>query len=165
LNNKKYTYTKAFTVQELLIGMVISAIIIGMTYTIYAQINKQLYVYQQNQDEIMEFNQFRQVFSKDIALCQYFKLLNNRELCLVFSNGNYAYRFENSQVVREREEGIKDTFKLSVAQLVVKEEIGTISKHQTVQVHTSLLQEKIELFESKKEPIAITINNLFVDGN
>lgn len=165
MNSKKYTYTKAFTVQELLIGLVISAIIIGMTYTIYLQINKQLYVYQHNQEELMEFNQFRQVFSKDILLCQYFELVNSKELKVVFPKEKYVYTFKKNLVVREREENIKDTFKLTVTQLIQKEAIEDFANYQTIRLHTRLLQEEVELFESKKEAIAVQINKEFVNGN
>ena len=48
-----YTYKKAFTVQELLVGMVVSSLIMGMIYAIYVQLNRQLVTYDITRQELI----------------------------------------------------------------------------------------------------------------
>lgn len=154
---KRDKHIKAFTVQELLIGLVISSIVIGMVYTIYVQFNKKLIMYGKDQSEIMEFNQFRQVFAKDICFAKDFSVEDN-ELRIDFFDAVYVYKFLDNKIIRTRNT-VEDVFKISGSKVFFK----NYKEFKMVSVSLKLLNENVTLVENKKMPIDVRLNELFVN--
>lgn len=152
-------YIKAFTVQELLIGLVISSIIIGMVYTIYVQFNKQLITYSKDQSITMEFNQFRQVLSKDIYYCKDFSFNNDDELELIFSENVFTYKFLKDKIVRKRN-NIEDEFQLPNGKIVYKYHIE--QGYKEVEVFLQVFNREVILFENKIVPLDIRMNEFLI---
>lgn len=149
--------------QELLVSLVISSLIIGMVYTIYAQLNKQLFSYSQDQEEIMVFNQFRHIVSKDISLAKSIDKTGDEELEVIFPDKSHTYTFKYGQVIRDRENNIKDTFEIAIQKMELNQEVTGTVGDQTLTLTTSLLDEDIVLFENKSRSIADKINDLYLN--
>lgn len=98
---------KAFTLMELLIGMIVSAIVISFCYLSYGMIYKQFINYKTIKQELVETMQFHSVLSRDFADAQKV-LFKENELTLV-NNKNVNYNFETEFVLRKTGEAV-DTF-------------------------------------------------------
>lgn len=160
----KRTYRlHAFTMQELLVGLVVSSLIIGMMYTIYAQINKQLFVYKAQQDELMTFNQFKQLLSNDVQRAKQIEKQNDGSLVLTFSDERYTYTMKEKFVIRNRNNGIRDTLAIAITKMDLDLASTEDSEYQTLRMTTHLLDEEIVLFEAKRTSVAERINALFLD--
>lgn len=160
----KRTYRlHAFTMQELLVGLVVSSLIIGMMYTIYAQINKQLFVYKAQQDELMTFNQFKQLLSNDVQRSKQIEKQNDGSLVLTFSDERYTYTMKEKFVIRNRNNGIRDTLAIAITKMDLDLASTEDSEYQTLRMTTHLLDEEIVLFEAKRTSVAERINALFLD--
>ncbi len=161
--NKAYC-KKAFTVQELVVSLVISSIIIGMMYTLYIHVNKQLIGYNDDQRELMIFNQFRQVLCKDVLLATHIELNNTREFTIVFPNDSYSYRITKNSIIRNRNNGFKDTFNLEVTQIeLTNDKVEEMSVDKAIRLHTRLMGEEIILFEGKTGSNANRINEFYLN--
>jgi hypothetical protein len=150
--------------QELLVGMVISSIIIGMMYTIYVQINEQMLGHNKNQQELMEFNQFRQILSKDMLLAKSIEGSNEKEFKLTFNKEDYTYTLNENMIIRDRNNSVKDTFNLVFTRMEIKEDDKDGAQgNKTLLLTTKLLGEEIILFESKSIANANQINDLYLN--
>lgn len=149
--------------QELLVGLVVSSLIIGMMYTIYAQINKQLFVYKAQQDELMTFNQFKQLLSNDVQRAKQIEKQNDGSLVLTFSDERYTYTMKEKFVIRNRNNGIRDTLAIAITKMDLDLASTEDSEYQTLRMTTHLLDEEIVLFEAKRTSVAERINALFLD--
>lgn len=105
--------TKAFSIIEVLITMVIAAIILGVTFTIFTIISERLLDYKNQNQLVNDLNRFTYSFNKDI--------FDNDELFaiddeLTFKNYNNTvtkYFFEENSIIRDKQDFI-DTFKITL---------------------------------------------------
>ncbi|MGZ4055068.1 MAG: prepilin-type N-terminal cleavage/methylation domain-containing protein [Bacteroidia bacterium] len=106
---------KAFTLMELLIGMIVSCIVIGFGYGAYSLIYKQFLSYKKMKEETMEVAQFKSVMSNDIfaadQLCK-----EDNKIVLKQEKMNLLYEFDNSFILR-KVNGLTDTFKISTSDI------------------------------------------------
>ena len=104
---------KAFTLLELLIGMIISSIVIAIGYASYNMIYKQYLLYKSYRTELVEFaglnselhNNFynsERVKAKETSL--FFEFKNEKEI---------VFEFNDEFILRKEKESI-DTFKVNV---------------------------------------------------
>ncbi|HLC83714.1 MAG TPA: prepilin-type N-terminal cleavage/methylation domain-containing protein [Bacteroidia bacterium] len=107
---------KAFTLMELLIGMIVSAIVISFCYMSYGMIYKQFINYKTVKQELVETMQFHSVLNRDFADAQKV-LFKENELTLVNAK-NVSYNFETEFVFRQAGE-VVDTFFLNPVNISV----------------------------------------------
>ena len=158
--NSSRTHIKAFTVQELLIAMVISSLIIGMVYGIYVQLNKQLYTYSRHQQQMVVFNQFKQVLASDLFFAKSIEEdLDNRLTIKFREGGEHGYLFLHNKVVRNRDGVLKDTFDLNVSDFTLNHN----ESYSNIALTTELDGELITIFEGKEITIADRINSMYND--
>jgi type II secretory pathway component PulJ len=158
LPNKLKTYSKAFTVQELLVGLVVSSLIMGMIYGIYVQLNKQLVTYDLTRQELMVFNQFKQLLASDFALANSIEQTGNTTITFDFSDKEYTYQFLSNVAIRTRENNVKDTFAIAIMDFDLNTNPNSF---HTLVVHTRLMNETIQLYESKEIELASQINKMY----
>jgi prepilin-type N-terminal cleavage/methylation domain-containing protein len=102
---------RAFTLLELLIGMIISSIVIGFGYAAYSLIYKQYLVYKQVKEKIVEITQLDHVLSTDMRNAEIISF-NEHTLSLFGQNQHtLEYDFQDSLIVRKENE-LSDTFKI-----------------------------------------------------
>lgn len=108
---------KAFTLMELLIGMIISTIVIGFCYMSYSLIYKQFMTYKAIKIELVEAMELNSVLNNDMGNSELI-LFDNNELTLV-NEGKDAlkYTFNETAVLRTAA-AVVDTFKLKPINIV-----------------------------------------------
>lgn len=102
---------KAFTLMELLVGMVISSIVIAFGYSAYALIYKQYVSYKSVKTTVVETMQLHTTMSNDFNNAECITFGENK-LKLSGSNKLLMYNFIDSLVIRGDQE-MSDTFKLA----------------------------------------------------
>ncbi|WP_132066316.1 PulJ/GspJ family protein, partial [Aquimarina spinulae] len=103
LENKKHTRLQAFTMLELVIGMVISSLVITMVYVIYDNLSRQVVVYADQQDDLMTYNQFQNLFSKDVQLSTSIDIDDDKHIVLESANKEIHYFFKTEKIIRKAE--------------------------------------------------------------
>ncbi|WP_136464894.1 PilW family protein [Flagellimonas onchidii] len=156
LHDRK-AHIKAFTIQELLVAMVISSLIIGMVYAIYVQLNKQLYTYGRHQEEMVSFNQFKHVLATDLFLGLAIEKETENRLTIRFRQGEHGYLFLEDKVIRNREGALQDTFDLGISGF----ELKANESYMGIALTTKMDGEPITIYEAKEIPIADRINSMY----
>ncbi len=112
----------AFTLFELLIGMIISSIVIGFGYTGYTLIYKRYLNYNGTKKNIIDIIQLNSVINNDFINAESAQF-DADKLILNYGNGHLKeYSFEEKKILR-KEEGIVDTFRLETTNLVAHQNI------------------------------------------
>lgn len=106
----------------------------------------------------MVFNQFKQLFSADVALAKSIEQTGNRSLSLNFSDKQYTYKFLSNAVIRTRENKLKDTLTLAIIDFDFNTESSTSQK---IVLNTKLMNETVQLFEAKEIELATQINDRY----
>ena len=159
--NSDKIYRKAFTVQELLIAMVVSSLIMGMMYAIYVQLNQQLYAYRDYAQEQMEYNQFKSILASDLFHAHEIEAMEDNVIKLGFKEGRtHEYHFFAHRVVRERTDVLRDTFAIGITAFHWEEnQWGT-----RLRLETELGGIPITMTEVMETPIADQINKMYGHG-
>lgn len=108
--NKKI---KAFTIIELLMVMMLSGIVIGLTFLYFAQFRHYLQSTYKQEDSYSELYRFQFAIQKDIVFAQEIYAPSTDEILIRFANNEIKYLFDNSWVVRETQLAT-DTIKLKI---------------------------------------------------
>lgn len=105
----KIKKVKAFTLSELLVVLVISGIVVSITFLALQLVQKQIKEIQVNYRDQQDIQQFERVIVNDLNTRK--PLLKKEENQLVFYGANdvITYTFEKDYFIRE-----KDTFKLKI---------------------------------------------------
>lgn len=156
----KYKALKAFTILELVIGLVISSIVISMVYVIYENISKQMIEYSLQQEELMEYNQFQSILFKDIKLAKELVIIDQKHIRLDMQSKQIDYFFYRDNIVRKS--NAKETFNLKVLGVEFNNREKVLEEQQTIKLKTSLLGQEIIVFEEKPISRAKQINNYFL---
>ena len=158
---------RAFTLLELLIGMIISSIVIGFCYMSYSIIYKQYRSYKILKLEMVETIQFNSILNSDFIKAETVVFEGNK---LIFNSANRSalyYDFMDNFILRKDGE-VTDTFKLSAINVLP----GYLAK--TVQSTTSIVNNfsfdakvlgETEHFHFTKNYSAETMINNFVHQN
>ncbi|WP_422103866.1 hypothetical protein [Winogradskyella sp.] len=104
----------AFTMLEALISLILTGIIIALSYSLYTLINKQMAIFEKENTEIINYNLFNTTLLLDInqsTTCNFSEgqlILNN------YLKPDVIYNF-NKTVITRTVEGINsDTFKINI---------------------------------------------------
>lgn len=109
---------KAFTLLELLVGMVISSLVIGFCVLGYLIINQQYLSYRFTKTAITDVVLMKTVITSDFNNSNKIHSENENELVIDNDSGqSISYRFTDEFIVREKEE-ITDTFKIATSNYV-----------------------------------------------
>lgn len=157
LHNKKISMIKAFTVQELLVTMVISSLIMGMVYVIYVQIHKQLYTFSEYGQQQMDYNQFKTVLASDIFYAKNIERYGESGLKLCFGKEEYQYLFLRNMVVRDRQGEAMDTFNIKTTSFEFEEK----EDYRTLRLGAQIQGEPLTIFEAKEIEVADDINQMY----
>lgn len=112
----------AFTLLELLIGMIISSIVIGFGYSGYNLIYKRYLNYSETKKGITNIIQLNSVLNNDFINASSAQFESDK-LILNYKNGLLkTYNFKDKLILREEAEHV-DTFKLEVNNLMASQNI------------------------------------------
>ncbi|QKJ31050.1 prepilin-type N-terminal cleavage/methylation domain-containing protein [Mucilaginibacter mali] len=117
----------AFTLVEMAIALLISALVIGMTYSAYTIVLHAYSIYKTKNDRLFMLTRLDELLKKDFDRSQHVFFADNAVIC-DYGAEQAVYHFRDSMVVRVK--GIADSFKLShtpVIALFEKQEAGFAS--------------------------------------
>ena len=116
---------KAFTLMELLIGMIISSIVISFCYMSYSMIYKQYMNYKAVKVELVEALELNSVLNSDISKAEKIVFDNNKLILIKEENKSFEYNFLEKYILRKTGE-VVDTFNLIPLNIVSKQ-IASVS--------------------------------------
>ena len=146
---------RGFTVQELLVGMVVASMVITMVYTIINHITGQLNAFKEHGDVIMEYNQLKMVLDRDIYHSTEYKFKEN-ELILVNGKSEIRYHFKDKYMVRNNQKSM-DTLWISNRVLSTEDITPDVFG-----IQLSLFDGKYTYFASKEKKLNQRINQYFL---
>ncbi|MDR6735546.1 prepilin-type N-terminal cleavage/methylation domain-containing protein [Sphingobacterium sp. 2149] len=135
---------KAFTLMELTIAMLISAISIGMAFYMF-QYFQQLFLQQQKQrQERFSYSLFKHLLEQDIDRSVWLKTSENGLIC-ENEFGNISYEFAPKFIVRNQNTVEKDTFLIQTVNLDTTPRIQHLpSEELTDHIHLNIRFENKE---------------------
>lgn len=158
---KKRLFHSAFTVQELLVTMVVSSLVMGIVYAIYVQLNKHLYAFGEYGQQQMEYNQFKAVLASDIFFAQSIEKQRENGLTIHLREENREYHFLKDMVIRHGKGEPRDSFAIETLSLeVVENESYTFLKLDMV-----MGGQPLTIFEAKEVQVADQMNQMYGNGH
>lgn len=104
---------KAFSVIEVIVSMVIAAIILGITFTIFSITSERLLDYKNQNQLVNDLNRFSYSINKDIFDNDKLYFNNDELIFENYNDNNIKYLFEENRIIRNKQEFI-DTFKIKL---------------------------------------------------
>lgn len=105
---------KAFTMLEALISLILTGIIIALSYSLFALVNKQMALFEKENMSIIEYNLFNSTLANDINNSNNFEYQDNELVLENYAKPQVTYRFETNYIIRALEGHKQDSFKLQV---------------------------------------------------
>lgn len=136
---------RAFTLMELLVGMIVSSIVIAFGYSAYALIYKQYLSYKSVKTTVVETMQLNAAMSNDFNNAAYITFYDNI-LKMNSDNKLLTYNFIDSLVIRSDREML-DTFKLAASSIQIKPVFNDILSNDTL---INDLQFDVSVFDTKE---------------
>lgn len=134
---------KAFSIVEVTVSMVVTAIVIGLVFIMFSMLSEQMLHFKEQSQEVSDLNRLCYAFNKDIF--QNAQMSINEEEQIVFNAQTahkIAYHVNENLFIRSKDDFI-DTFHLSVTRF----KIDTLFDKKKVRIYQRLL---IEMKKEKK---------------
>lgn len=141
---------------ELVMAMVISSLVISMVYVIYDNLSRQVIVYSKQQDELMAYNQFQAIFSKEVQLSKSLQIPTDNSIVLSVNDKEVRYVFEKQGVLRKGE--TIETFMMPIVAVNFNQKETIEEQYRLLKFKTILLGTEVDFFESKEISLAERIN-------
>jgi len=103
---------KAFTMLEALISLILTGIIIALSYSLFTLVNKQMALFETENTAIIDYNLFNSTLTNDINNANDFDYDNNELLLKNYFKPQIRYRFDEGIIIRTNENNKTDSFKL-----------------------------------------------------
>jgi len=142
---------RAYTILEVTVAMLLSAICISICYTAYGIIATYYTKFQQKNESADAVLSMKQVLCKDIAKATVLLQLRDGMLCQSDST-RVSYLFEDDYILRQVDPGRIDTLKVAVSDLYMVFEGVEVSEADTV----DLVKFKVELPNQAKIPMVFS---------
>lgn len=108
------TKVKAFTIMEITVAMLISAIVIGMAYTCFNIIYQQYHTFNTKQAELVEIDQLNKVLQHDFDKAEII-LQDNDDIVLKNKDDQLTYHIQPDYILRIA--NAVDTFKVNTQEV------------------------------------------------
>jgi prepilin-type N-terminal cleavage/methylation domain-containing protein len=147
---------KAFTLLELLIGMIVSGIVMSAIFAALNIVHRQQLSYEKTSEKNRQLSFFLSTFNTDFAESRNMNCPGENEVIFSSPSKNITYDFHSLYALRKSEE--TDTFFVSVPELKAlknSEVVGEGLPADELQLSIEISDKK-ELFELKKFPDAKT---------
>lgn len=115
--NKKNTFA-AFSIIEAIIGMAITAIIIGIVFVIFSIVSERMLDYKNQNALVNDLNRLTYTINKDIFDHEKLITMENEVTFTGYSGEIVKYNFLENYTLRSREEFI-DTFKVKLKKMII----------------------------------------------
>jgi hypothetical protein len=134
---------KAFTIMEVTVAMLLAAIVIAITYTVYTIIIRSYSSYNAKNSNMAVLIRLDELLRKDFEKAE---IIYKTESGLSCTNGNKVaiYEFKPDAVIRTS--GITDTFKVEVQAVSILFEHAPVSESATSDEETRVDEMQADLF-------------------
>ena len=105
---------KAFTIMEITVAMLISAIVIGLAYTCFNIIYQQYHAFHERQSELMKIDQLNKVLQEDFDRAETI-LQNDDDIIIKNKDSQLSYRIQPEYILRIS--NTTDTFKVNTQEV------------------------------------------------
>ena len=151
------TKVKSFTLSEILVVMIITAIVVGLAFSVLSLVQKQIHLIQKNYDKAIELALFEQKLWQDFH--EYSNITfdaYNRKLQLKSEIDSIQYVFYDDVVIRQ-----EDTIKVKLKVLDVFFGGAKAQKHNIDAIKLLAEQElpDYEIFVFKKQDVNFYMNS------
>ncbi len=109
---------KAFTIIELTVSLLISSIVIGITYYAFLFFTKQYNSYQRKSEEFTEYRLFKKAFQHDLESADFVADSIPNSILMKGDSSEVTYTWDSSAVIRQDGE-VSDSFRLKNINVVV----------------------------------------------
>lgn len=152
----KQNKLKAFTLGELLVVMIVSSIVISVTFLVLNIIRKQVITMQENYEKKQAFRFFETTFSRDFNLNTAFYYVKEKRLNLTNTKDSIQYLFLDTMVLRNQ-----DTFHVELGKIVLflDGKIVTDKSLDAILMEASKSFAQQQLFVQQRKDAAYYINN------
>lgn len=152
MNNK----VKSFTLSELLVVMIITAIVVGMAFSVLRLVQKQIHTIQKNYDKSTNLSLFEQRFWQDFN--EYSQIqFDEKENKLVLQSemDTIIYSFQNDFILRNN-----DTIKLKLVidKILMEGKLIKNGDLDAISISGEAELPKYKIFVSKKNDLTLSIN-------
>jgi prepilin-type N-terminal cleavage/methylation domain-containing protein len=148
----------AFTLMELLIGMIISSIVITFGYLAYQLITKQYLSYKTIKQVLVDASQFHTTFTNDLQNAEIANASESKIFLFYKNTPALEYEFAEKYIIRKRED-LTDTFKIvstHIKQECLFPEEKSFLQHFSFEVN---LLNELEVFNFEKIYSSETLMN------
>lgn len=148
----------AFTILEVLISLILTGIIIALTYSLFLLIGKQLALFEKENSEILEYNIFNTTIKHDIEDSVDFKILDDKLHLIDYKESTIIYYVANQKILRTSQITI-DTFDVHVNSFTY--ESSNESSKNVFKVDLQLLNENVNANYYLQKDFSRKINNTY----
>jgi len=157
MNNNRYI--AAFTIFEVAVTMVITAVILMVVYQIFGVAQQQITTYIRMQDDMIEYEQFTTQFSVDVQRAREITALDNNSLELLIDQNEITYAFAKAYTLRKNT--TVDTLFFKAQSMAIDTVMTPGKEHMVIHIQGDLLGTSIEVYETKRLDLSARINQLF----
>lgn len=158
--NKGSRYISAFTIFEVAVTMVITAIILMVVYQIFGVARQQMMAYVRMQDSIITYEQFTSQFSIDVQSARYIKKMDNTTVELTIENEKVTYAFAKNYLLRKGSE--IDTLAVIVKSMKLDTIKSETRMNLSIHLEGDLLGETLDIYETREIDASRRINEDFL---
>jgi prepilin-type N-terminal cleavage/methylation domain-containing protein len=159
MNNKNKSLP-GFTVIELLIVMLLSGIVVGITYLYFTQFQSYLRQTSVRSDQYFSAGQLHMVLQHDMEQAQQVFFSSPDELHLHLNETEIEYVFDAEYIVRKHPVS-SDTFQIQILDIKVDEMEDYQDLVKTIELETRMNNQDLLRFELYKDYTAKTLFNLY----
>tara|TARA_B110000091_G_C13819664_1_gene479959 strand:+ start:4809 stop:5282 length:474 start_codon:yes stop_codon:yes gene_type:complete len=152
----KQNKIEAFTLGELLVVMIVSSIVISMTFLVLNMTKRQVNTIQENYQKKQAFRFFETTLSRDFNTHTAFYDLKKKRLRLTNTKDSIRYAFLDTMILRNQ-----DTFKIEVVKinLFLDGKIVSEKTIDAISMEASKSFTQQQLFVQQRKDAAYYINN------
>jgi type II secretory pathway component PulJ len=152
MNNK----VKSFTLSELLVVMIITAIVVGMAFSVLRLVQKQIHTIQKNYDKSTNLSLFEQRLWQDFN--EYSQIQfdeNENKLMLKSEMDTITYSFQDDFILRDN-----DTIKLKLVidKILMQGKLIKNGNIDAMSISGEAELPKYKIFVSKRNDLTLSIN-------
>jgi len=151
---------KGFTILETLISLILISIIIGLTYSIFNLIGKQMALLEEEYTQVLQYNLFNTTIKNDIKKSTNYKINNDQLILINYNEANINYSIKNNRILRQN--NIKtDTFNINLISYRFFKKNQSDNYEKTFQVSLLLLNDTINANYFLNKSISEVINTMY----
>ena len=139
MKNKKL---KGFTILETLISLMLMSVIIVITYSLFNLVEKQMFLFNKNNEQLLAYNLFNLAIIKDINKANDFNISGDNLILKNYNDTSIIYSIKNESVTRENE-SVTEIFKVQVVNYKFMNNDVSKPLNKTLQIKLNVLNDTI----------------------